>query len=185
MSAVKWTILSLSLFISLALSAQQIPKNVQGKFEYTETKAVDATKEELFNQAMSWMNKYYKQKNQPEDVVYEADMESGIIQANPLLWIDITTMSGSKSGGAISYDFTVEIKEGSFTYLVTNLSHESHRSTYGSGGALENKEPECGFQELPENIWFAIYDDTRLKMEILIVDFKNKMSELGPPEKYR
>ena len=172
---------SLLLFLivgwAVIAPAQELPQNDTGKIVYEEVVEVEgATKEQLYRQGRKWFAETYTD-GQDEDVIYLQDSYLGEIGANPFLWIEVTPVGKPITAGAVIYDIKLSIKEGRYKYKITNLYHESQGSRLGSGGALENKEPECGLINMRQEYWEEIKRKTDEMIKELISSLKTQMTE--------
>lgn len=162
----------------IAGAQDSLPVNQEGKIVYEEVVAIEgATKDQLFKQARSWFKTTYKQADQDEDVLYLNDSYLGELGANPYMWMEVSGIGNNTSAGAILYDFRVEVKEGRFRYKISNLYHEAQRSRLGSGGALENKAPDCGTLNMQQKYWDEIKIKAHENFKKIVASLKEHMAK--------
>jgi hypothetical protein len=170
----------LSLFIlsiTALASAQEFPKNDKGQITYEEVvKVENKTKEQLFRQARKWMTDNFVQDNQDDDVIYASDSYLGELAANPYMWMELTNFGSVINAGAILYDIKIDIKDGRFRYQIVNPYHEAQRSRLGTGGALEDAEPDCGLINMQQKYWDDIKVQAHANFTALIASLKETMS---------
>jgi hypothetical protein len=113
----KKLILLISLgLISLASWGQSMPKNTNGKIEYTEVIEIPNTSQkELYNRAKKWFVKTYKS---PKDVI-QVDTEDGISGFGALEILIKNAIAGSTING--KYSIQVDFKDNKFRYSFTNI----------------------------------------------------------------
>ena len=66
--------------------------------------------------------------------------------------------------------------EGKYEYTINGFIHESSRSIFGSGGALENKKPDCGEEDMPLQVWTKIKTNCLKEINEIITEMKQAMS---------
>lgn len=120
-------IISITLLVSIfskLLIAQSSGSNIpvddeSGLITYKEVVREKGTKQEYFNRAIGWINRYYKN---PVDVTKVRDPESGIIKGIHRFKIKNTDEDGNTSdAGVVQYQFLLEFKEGRYRYTLTEF----------------------------------------------------------------
>jgi hypothetical protein len=117
--------LSLMLIAGLRLSAQEttapvMPVDPETKLiTYKEVVTIQGTPAELFNRAVEWINKQYKN---PVDATKVRDQASGVIEI--IHRFDITRQEKEiqRPVGIIDYSLKIEMKDGRYRYTLTNLN---------------------------------------------------------------
>ena len=168
------------LFIGLTglVNAQEFPMNDQGKIVYEEVVKIEgATKDQLYKQARSWFKESYRQSDQDDDVIYLSDSYLGELGANPYMWMEVKSVGNKLTAGAVLYDIKFEAKEGRYKYTITNPYHEAQRSKLGAGGALENKEPDCGVLNMQQKYWDEIKMTAHENFTAMINSLKASMTQ--------
>jgi len=162
---------------------QTIPLNSAGKYEYTEYKNVDdVTKDKLYKMALNWFEKNYGPKKQSLGTIYSQEPKFGEIAASPVMYIDVNSMGSMTSGGSVSYNVIVSVEQEKFKYSFTGFYHESNRSTFGTGGALENETPDCSEEDMSLSTWNEIKETFRQKVESEVLNLKQVMGSAGNEE---
>lgn len=162
----------------LTTFSQEMPKNDDGNYEYSEVVEVPgATKEQVFRTSRSWFVDQYNKKTQGSNVIYTDDSFLGEMAASPLLFVQVHSMGKNTGGGSVSYNISISSKEGKYKYTIGNFYHESNRSMICSGGELESDTPDCEGGQMNEVIWNEIKQDTRSKIESIVEDLKETMAE--------
>jgi hypothetical protein len=88
------------------------------KITYKEVVTVTGTPSELFNRAIEWTNKQYKN---PVDATKVRDQASGVIEI--VHRIELTRMEQGSTilAGRVDYSMKLEMKEGRYRYTITNF----------------------------------------------------------------
>ena len=108
-----------SLFISFFLITQQelFPKDEFGKYTFMEV--VDApgfTQEKLFNNANSWAKETFK-----KPVSYRDSITWSIKARGSFIVHNVGSLK-KHPDGAVEFEFTLEIKEARYRYIITNYT---------------------------------------------------------------
>jgi hypothetical protein len=78
------------------------------------------TQTELFQRALDWITKYYKNT---AEVIKSSDNATGVIECTSKLKIHIAAKDGTPTvAGIVNYNFTIEAKEGRYRYTFTRFS---------------------------------------------------------------
>ncbi|MEQ8324710.1 MAG: DUF4468 domain-containing protein [Vicingaceae bacterium] len=174
----KYTLLSAAFILSAALYSQEIPVNESGKYEYSEVVVIEgATKEQIFRTARKWFQKNYSEKAVGEKVIYTDDSYLGEMAANPNMFIDVRVMGSKVGAGSVNYNIVLAAKEGKYKYGINGFYHESNRSSFGSGGALENAKPDCGEEMMSAEAWSEIKKECHQRAAKLIESLKDNLAE--------
>ncbi len=87
---------------------------------YREVVTQQGTQTELFQRALNWIAKYYKNTT---EVIKSSDNATGIIECTSKLKIHIPAKDGTNTvAGIVNYNFTIEAKEGRYRYTFTRFS---------------------------------------------------------------
>lgn len=86
---------------------------------YKDVVTVAGTPAELFNRAIEWINKQYKN---PADATKVRDQASGIIEIVHRIEITRIEQGATLMAGRVDYSMKLEMKEGRFRYTITNFN---------------------------------------------------------------
>ena len=89
----------------------------------------------------------------------------------------VHSLGQNTGGGSVIYNIKVTSSDHKYTYYLYDFDHESNRSRFGSGGALENIVPYCGEEDMPPAIWLEIKENTKQQCEKIINDLRKYMAE--------
>ncbi|MDZ7605465.1 MAG: DUF4468 domain-containing protein [Cyclobacteriaceae bacterium] len=106
-----------SLLVSLFLITQQelFPKDEYGKYTLMEIIEVpDYTQEQLFNNASSWAKDTFKKP------INSRDTAAWSITASGSFTVHNVGSLKKHPDGAVEFEFTIEIKEARYRYIITN-----------------------------------------------------------------
>ena len=94
------------------------------KVIYQEVTEQQGSKDVLYEKALSWATKYYKN---PRDVLREKDKDKGRLKAKARFYIFYTDpKKGTKTRAhTIEYTLVVEFKEGRYRYEVTDINYKA------------------------------------------------------------
>lgn len=150
--------------------AQELPKNAEGKIEYTEVMEVSGkSADELFENAKQWaLATEHKKKEEAA-----ADHKIVFTGAIPVNYPSVK--KGGFDDGFVNYEVAIFCKDGRYKYRVFNLKHVGEHE---NGGALENYRPKCGTAYLLQTSWGKIKKDAALAMEKRIKTMKDRMRGL-------
>jgi len=83
----------------------------------------DVKADELYNRALKWINKFYKN---PTRVVTKKDSASGLIQGKARFALDGVDKKGNviKNVGFVSYTFQIRMRDGRYKYEITRIRFE-------------------------------------------------------------
>lgn len=114
------------LFAGLQVAAQEntakLPVDPDSKLiTYKEVVTVAGTQAELFNRAIEWVNKQYKN---PTEATKIRDAASGVIEI--IHRIELTTNDNgvNRGAGIVDYSMKIELKEGRYRYTITNFNYK-------------------------------------------------------------
>ena len=122
-SAIK-IILPLLLLSFLSVKAQQntatLPVDPDTKLiTYKEVVTVTGTPTELFNRAIEWVNKQYKN---PTDATKVRNPATGLIEIIHRIELTRDDKGVSRPAGIVDYAMKLEIKDGRYRYTITNFN---------------------------------------------------------------
>ncbi|NVO18995.1 MAG: DUF4468 domain-containing protein [Bacteroidetes bacterium] len=110
----------LSTFVRAQETAPQMPVDEETKLiTYKEVVKIEGTKPELFNRAIEWIGKNYKNA---ADVTKVRDPESGLIELIHRIELTYDEKGVNKSGGIVDYTLRIELKDGRYRYTFTNFN---------------------------------------------------------------
>jgi len=176
----KIVFIAVSLLFGLSIYAQDLPVNEEGRIEFTaEVEATGLSKEELYFMILNWFEENYNKKQRNPEVIHTTNLEEGIVEASPLLWMYVHSIGQNTGGGSVIYNIKVNTFDHKYIYSLYDFDHESNRSRFGSGGPLENENPECGEEEMSKAVWIEIKENTRQQCEKIINDLRKYMREEG------
>ena len=111
-----WFVSSFSMFTY----AQDVPKftiNSESKIvEYSEVVESQGNSNELFNRAIEWLNSFYKN---PQSATRIRDQINGKIEI--LYKFNPNGTSPDETYGSIEYTLQINLKDGKYKYLITNI----------------------------------------------------------------
>jgi len=109
-----------SLSVKAQNSAVKMPVDPETKLiTYKEVVTVVGTPSELFNRAIEWVNKQYKN---PADATKVRDQASGIIEIVHRIEISKIEKGATLVAGRVDYSMKIELKDGRFRYTITNFN---------------------------------------------------------------
>lgn len=122
-SAIK-IILPLLLLSFVSVKAQQntatLPVDPDTKLiTYKEVVTVTGTPTELFNRAIEWVNKQYKN---PTDATKVRNPATGLIEIIHRIELTRDDKGVSRPAGIVDYAMKLEIKDGRYRYTITNFN---------------------------------------------------------------
>lgn len=86
---------------------------------YKEVVQVEGTKTDLFNRAIEWINKTYKN---PADVTRVRNPETGLIELIHRIELNYDEKGVNRSAGIVDYQMRIELKEGRYRYTINNFN---------------------------------------------------------------
>jgi Domain of unknown function (DUF4468) with TBP-like fold len=86
---------------------------------YKEVVTSTGTPEELYNRAIAWINKQYKN---PADVTKVRDFASGVIEILHRIDLEKTEKGSKVHGGFVDYSMKLEMKDGRYRYTINNFT---------------------------------------------------------------
>ena len=123
MKIISLTIVASALMlVGLNVKAQEtvkLPVDPDTKLiTYKEVVTVAGTPAELYNRAIEWINKQYKN---PADATKVRDQASGIIEIIHRIEINRIDKGATIMVGRVDYSMKLEMKEGRFRYTITRF----------------------------------------------------------------
>lgn len=89
------------------------------KIKFQQVIEEEASKEELFNRCIYWLNDYYKD---PVRVTIVRDAPSGKIMGKHTIRLKYSDKDGVEHDGpTVIYEFTIEIRDNKYRYTITEL----------------------------------------------------------------
>ena len=86
---------------------------------YKEVVTSAGTPEELYNRAIAWINKQYKN---PADVTKVRDFASGVIEILHRIDLEKTEKGTKVHAGFVDYSMKLEMKDGRYRYTINNFT---------------------------------------------------------------
>jgi hypothetical protein len=122
--SVSYILFILLLFAGLGVKAQTnlsaLPIDPDTKLiTYKEVVTVTGTQSELFNRAIEWINKQYKN---PADVTKVRNPSTGIIDIIYRIELTKDEKGVTRAAGIVDYSMKIELKEGRYRYTITNFN---------------------------------------------------------------
>ena len=164
------------LFTIFTSKAQDLPVNAKsGKITFMKT--IDAeglTSQQLYDIAKKW--------GELHNLNISEDLAGNKITYTGKHNIEYpTARSSEKSKGDVNFKMQFGAKEGKYRYIFTDFKHTGNPD---DAGALENSEPDCGFQKITVRGWTLIKKTTRLETLKLIKSLTKKIkAEQNDPTK--
>jgi hypothetical protein len=120
-------VFSALMFSGLNIKAQDIapvmPVDPETKLiTYKEVVTVEGTRSELFNRAIGWVNKQYKN---PVDATKVRDQASGIIEIIHRIELTKEEKGVAVLAGTVDYSMKLELKDGRYRFTITNFNSKS------------------------------------------------------------
>jgi len=101
-------------------TAFQMPIDPDTKLiTYKEVVTIAGTPAELFNRAIQWVNKQYKN---PVDATKVRDQASGIIEIVHRIELTRIEQGATILAGRVDYSMKLEMKDGRYRYTITNFN---------------------------------------------------------------
>jgi len=89
---------------------------------YKEVVTVAGTRSELFNRAIEWINKQYKN---PVDATKVRDQASGTIEIIHRIELTKVDQGVTLLAGTVDYSMKLELKDGRYRYTITNFTNKA------------------------------------------------------------
>lgn len=118
-------ILALGIFMSFNLKSQDtnsvVPINKEtNKITYQEVVSAKGSADDLYIRALAWINSFYAN---PTDVTRVRNREDAVIEGLARFKIKyVDEEERERDAGLISYEITLEFKEGRYRYTITNFN---------------------------------------------------------------
>lgn len=98
----------------------QVPVDEDTKLiTYKEVVQQQGNKTELYNRALEWINKTYKN---PSDVTRVRNPENGVIELIHRIELNYTEKDVTRSAGIVDYFMKIECRDGRYRYTITNFN---------------------------------------------------------------
>lgn len=111
---------ALSLKSNAQTTASPIPMDPDSKLiTYKEVVQVEGTRSELFNRAIEWVNKQYKN---PTAATTVRDPQTGLIDILHRIELTFDEKGVTRLAGIVEYSIKLELKEGRYRYTITNFT---------------------------------------------------------------
>jgi hypothetical protein len=103
-------------------NAANLPVDPDSKLiTYKEVVNVAGTQAELFNRAIEWVNKQYKN---PADATKVRNPATGLIEIIHRIELTADDKGTSRAAGIVDYSMKIELKEGRYRYIITNFNYK-------------------------------------------------------------
>ena len=117
-------ILPVFLFAAINLRAQEVATNLPVDPDtklvvYKEVVTIAGTPSELFNRAIEWINKQYKN---PTDATKVRNPATGLIEIIHRIELTYEQDGVIRPAGIVDYSMKIELKEGRYRYTITNFT---------------------------------------------------------------
>ena len=134
----------------------------------------ESYKELLFNRALEWANKYYKN---PGDVIREKDLAKGVIviKARYRISNEPDKEGTVTNAGNVMYTMTIEFKDNKYRYEISSLNW-MQRSAYPIERWMDKDSPTF------LNVYAHYLNQTREVIAELETSFNDAMGNKMPPE---
>lgn len=126
---------------------------------YKEVVNVPGTPAELFNRAIEWINKQYKN---PVDATKVRDQASGVIEIIHRIEITRVEKGATLLAGRVDYSMKLEMKDGRFRYTITNFNMKDI-----------SRQPLERYMDKQDKAYLPIWDDYMKQVD----DFTRNMIE--------
>lgn len=130
--------------------------------------SVDMSKDELFSRAKSYIAYAFKSAN---SVTQLDDKENGkiITKGN---FTSVTQQSLGKYASVINFTLTIDVRDGRFRGVITDLYHDGLVSEPSHlGGSFENDKPVIGTLYFPKNYWIKVKEKGVLDAQEILENF--------------
>lgn len=108
--------------VNIAHAQTDLPIDADTKLiTYKEVVNVEGTKVELFNRAIEWVNKQYKN---PTEATKVRDPQTGLIEILHRIELTFDEKGVTRSAGIVEYSMKIELKEGRYRYTITNYTYK-------------------------------------------------------------
>jgi hypothetical protein len=167
-------ILTLLFFVPLFCSAQDVlPKNVEGKYEFTEVVNVDsANADKLYSRAKIFIVDAFKSG---KDVTQLNDDASKTVIGKGIIQISFKSLIGSADKKLVNFKLTIQCKDGRYKYTLTNFVLEMIGPNYNDSAPLEDEE-RIKKHMLGKKQTAELFDQLNEKIKALITNLKNTMA---------
>jgi hypothetical protein len=129
------------------------------KITYKEVVTVPGTPAELFNRAIEWINKEYKN---PVDATKVRDQSSGVIEIIHRIELTRIEQGATLLAGIVDYSMKLEMKEGRFRYTITDFNYKD-----------KSRQPFERYMNKKDQSYAPVWDDYVKQVD----DFTRKLIE--------
>lgn len=158
---------------AFAQDAPKLPLNKSGIIEYTEVVQVDSVDAKmLYSRARLFVANAF---NSATDVTKLEDENTATVVTKGFLPRNYTYPLNRDFGGAVSFSFTIQCKDGRYKYMVTDFVHHDRLKPGYSGGALERDKPACGGLHMNRKMWTQIKSETAGHIDRFVRVLKSSM----------
>jgi len=153
--------------------------SVTGEISFKDIIKVDSvSSSELYIRARQWVATTFVSA---KDVIQMDDKQSGTIIVKAMTDVRTTFMVKSPCG-VVTYTLTINVKDGKYKYLFSNLWHSTDynvapRSTIITPGDLKKEKPGGGMMSMGMKNWNGIKQQAKDSIELLIVSLKQSMNK--------
>jgi hypothetical protein len=163
------------MFLPILSFAQDLPKNSEGKIEYTAVVQIDTAKAAtLFSNAKLFIADAFKSA---KDVTQLDDANAKTVMAKGLMPVSVKSLGSNWDYGYVRFQLTIQCKDGRYKYSFTDFVHEDKPGQrHADGGPLENEKPGCGTMQLSKKYWENIKKETDETTKAMIEDLKKHMA---------
>lgn len=126
---------------------------------YKEVVTIAGTPAELFNRAIQWVNKQYKN---PVDATKVRDQASGIIEIVHRIELTRIEQGATILAGRVDYSMKLEMKDGRYRYTITNFNVKDL-----------SRQPLERYMDKKDPSYIPLWDDYLKQVD----DFTRKMIE--------
>lgn len=163
----KFLVTLIVLFTFINLKAQLVlPVNEETKLAEIQ-KVVDvtgSTKAELYERAITWINKFYPN---PNGVIQKKDMETGEIEGKAQFKLKIIDKKGVEHfEGIVGYTITLNFKDGKFRYTISRI-HWKQASYFDVSKWMDSQDPDYNHEKYQSYIKQTIECFDNLEKELV------------------
>lgn len=137
-----------------------------GKITYKEVISEQGKPAELYDRAYTWAKKYFVNIS---STIKHRDKAAGVLSGTTRFKVQTTDKKGNKvNAGAISYDFTIELKENKYRILETNFVQANN-----SGNPVEDWFKDTNEKAIP--LHKEVFQQIDAKAKSMIASLKASM----------
>ena len=136
------------------------------------------TSKELFYRAKQWLVKTYVSA---KNVTQMEDIEQGTLMVKAIIPV-YTTFAVKAKLGAVSYTFTISVKDNRYRYVISDLWHDTLYNTepgsaINTPGDLTLEKPGGGIYTMGIKNWNGIKIQTKEYIDTLIKSLQENMTK--------